>query len=97
MSKINRITFYEREKIEHYLKRGKSYRVIGKKLCREHTDISREVKRNGGPYLPYCAKDAQRIHEARRQKKNKKKLEKNGNEKLREYVKEKIKEDLSPD
>jgi len=48
MSKISRITFYERERIEYYLKQEKSYRDIGKKLNRQHTDISREVKRNGG-------------------------------------------------
>ncbi|PJA08648.1 hypothetical protein COX69_01750 [Candidatus Falkowbacteria bacterium CG_4_10_14_0_2_um_filter_48_10] len=97
MSKISRITFYERERIEYYLKQEKSYRDIGKKLNRQHTDISREVKRNGGVYLPYCAKDAQKVHEARLKKKNKKKLEKYGNEKLREYVKKKIEEDCSPD
>jgi len=45
MSKISRITFYEREKIELYLKMKKSHRWIGKKLCRSHTDISREIKR----------------------------------------------------
>lgn len=97
MSKISRITFYEREKIEYYLKKGISFREIGKKLCRQHTDISREVKRNGGPHLPYRAVDAQRVYESRLRKKNKKKLEKFQNQELREYVKEKIKEELSPD
>lgn len=49
MSKISRITFYEREKIELYLKMEKSYRWIGKKLKRSHTDISREINRNSSP------------------------------------------------
>ena len=58
MSKLSRITFYEREKIELYLKMKKSHRWIGRKLCRGHTDITREIKRNSGQYLPYRAVDA---------------------------------------
>lgn len=53
MPKISKITCYEREQIELYLKMGKSRRWIGKRLCREYTGISREVKRNSGDYLPY--------------------------------------------
>jgi len=97
MSKISRITFYEREKIELYLKMKKSYRWIGHKLCREHTDIMREVKRNSNKHFPYRATDAQRLQEARQLKKNRKKLEKYENRKLREYVISKLKDDNSPD
>jgi IS30 family transposase len=97
MPKIARITFYEREKIEYFLKLKKSFRQIGKMLCRDHTDISREVKRNGGPYLPYRAQDAQRINEARLKKKNRKKLEKYQYRKLKEYVVANLKDDFSPD
>jgi len=97
MSKISKITYYERQQIELYLKMGKSRRWIGKRLCREHTDISREVKRNSGDYLPYRAVHAQRIHEARQRKKNKKKLEKFEYAKLREYVVNKLNQNCSPD
>jgi IS30 family transposase len=97
MSKLSRITFYEREKIELYLRMKKSNRWIGKKLCRSHTDISREIKRNKGSYLPYRAVSAQRMHDARLEKKNKKKLEKLKHQKLKEYIVSNLKEDLSPD
>lgn len=97
MSKISRITFYEREKIELYLKMKKSHRWIGKKLCRSHTDITREINRNSNRYFPYRAIDAQRLHDARQLKKNRKKLEKFEHQKLKEYVVSNLQEDLSPD
>lgn len=97
MSKLSRITFYEREKIELYLKMKKSCRWIGRKLCRNHTDISREINRNSSNLFPYRAKDAQRLHDARLQKKNQKKLEKYKHKKLKDYVVKELKEDHSPD
>lgn len=97
MPRISKITYYEREQIELYLKMGKSRRWIGKRLRRSHTDISREVKRNSGAYLPYRAVHAQRIHEARRRKKSKKKLEKFEYAKLRQYVVDKLNQNRSPD
>ena len=95
MSKISKITYYEREQIELYLKMGKSRRWIGRRLCRGHTDISREVKRNSDAYLPYRAVHAQRLHDARQRKKNKKKLEKFEYAKLREYVVNKLNQNCS--
>lgn len=97
MSKLSRITFYEREKIELYVKMRKSHRWIGKRLCRSHTDISREVNRNSSNFFPYRAVDAQRLYEARLLKKNRKKLEKFENRKLKKYVIANLKNDLSPD
>lgn len=97
MPRILKITYYEREKIELYLRMGKSHRWIGKRLCRSHTDISREIKRNSGAYLPYRAVHAQRLHDARQRKKNKKKLEKFKYAKLREYVVNELNQDRSPD
>ena len=97
MSKLSRITFYEREKIELYLRMEKSHRWIGRKLCRGHTDISREINRNSSQLFPYRAIDAQRLHDARLRKKNQKKLEKLEYQKLKKYVISNLKEDLSPD
>jgi len=97
MSKLSRITFYEREKIELYLKMGKSQRWIGERLCRSHTDIIREVSRNSSPHFKYRAVDAQRLFAARQLKKNQKKLEKFSNRKLKEFVVTKLSEDFSPD
>ena len=97
MSKLSRITFYEREQIELYLKMKKSHRWIGRKICRGHTDISREINRNGSIYFPYCAIDAQRLHDARLLKKNRKKLEKFKYRNLKKYVVSNLQEDFSPD
>lgn len=97
MSKLSRITFYEREKIELYLKMKKSHRWIAKRLCRNHTDISREINRNSNQFFPYRAKDAQRLFEARQIKKNKKKLEKFEHRELKKYVVSNLRDDLSPD
>lgn len=97
MPKISKINYYEREKIELYLKMGRSYRWIGKRLCRSHTDISREVKRNSGVYLPYRAVSAQKIYESRQRKKNKKKLEKFKYAEVRDYVIKNLREDFSPE
>ena len=94
--KLSKITFYEREKIELYLKMGKSHRWIGRRLRRNHSDITREINRNSS-HFPYQAKDAQRIHEARQTKKNQKKLEKFKYHKLKDYVVSKLREDFSPD
>ncbi len=97
MPKISKITYYEREKIELYLKMGNSHRWIGKRLCRGHTDISREAKRNRGAYFPYRAVSAQRIHKSRQRKKNKKKLEKFEYAEVRKYVIKNLREDFSPE
>jgi len=83
---MQRITFYEREKIEVYLRMNKTMKWIANKLNRDYSVIKREVKRNKGDYFPYTAIVAQRIFEERQRKKNKRKLEKPENQELREYV-----------
>lgn len=94
---MQRVTFYEREKIELYLRMGKDYRWIGRRLKRDHTVISREAKRNSGNYSPYTAETAQRIFRQRKKKTNRRKLEKERNKDLKEYVVEQLEEDFSPE
>jgi len=94
---MQRITFYERQKIELYLRMSKTHRWIGKKLCRDHTVIDREVEKNSCFHTPYTAVSAQRIANLRAKKTNKRILEKNDNKKLKEYVEEKLREDWSPE
>lgn len=91
------ITFYEREKIESYLRMKKKKIWIAKKLNRDYSVIKREIKRNAGDYTPYIAKLAQEYYERRKQKTNKRKLEKYENKELVNYVKEKLKESWSPE
>ena len=91
------ITFYEREKIESYLRMKKKKIWIAKKLNRDYSVIKREIKRNSGEHTPYVAKLAQEYCERRKQKTNKRKLEKYENKELVNYVKEKLKESWSPE
>lgn len=89
-----KLTFYERQIIEVMLRVDRSYREIAKNLGRDHSVISREVKRNSGEICPYTAVVAQRIADEKSKKTNKRKLEKN--ESLRNFVVSKIRDDWSP-
>lgn len=92
---INRLTFYEREQIEYYLKHGRKVREIGRFLRRDHSVISREINRHTGNYLPYSAKASQDIAGRDARKTNKRKLDKD--ERLCAYVLARLKDDWSPD
>ena len=97
MSKGKEITFYEREKIETYLRMKKKRIWIAKKLNRDYSIIKREIKRNSGETLPYSATNAQHYAERRKKNTNKKKLDKYENKKLKEYVEEKLGDGWSPE
>jgi len=97
MPKGKEITFYERERIETYLRMNKKMTWIANKLCRDYSVIKREIKRNSGEVLPYCAVDAQSYAERRKKKTNKRKLEKYANEKLKEYVEKQLRDGWSPE
>ena len=97
MPKGKEITFFERERIETYLRMEKKKKWIAGKLCRDYSVIKREIKRNSGVILPYTAKDAQYYAERRKKKTNKRKLEKYENEKLKNFVEEKLGEGWSPE
>lgn len=97
MPKGREITLFEREQIETYLRMGKKKKWIADKLRRDYSVVKREIKRNSGEHLPYCAADAQDYAERRRKKTNKRKLEKWQNEKLAEYVTEELEDGKSPE
>lgn len=97
MSKGKEITFYERERIEVWLRMNKKKKWIANKLSRDYSVIKREIKRNSGEHLPYIAIDAQYYAKRRRRKTNKRKLEKWQNEKLVEYVTEQLNKGWSPE
>lgn len=94
---MQRITYFERQIIESGIRCNKSVRAIARSLNRDHRVLQREVNRNSGDILLYTAVSAQRIHESRQKKKNKKKLERLENKDLKKYIIEKIKEDWSPE
>ncbi len=89
------ITFYERQRIELYLKFKWGAREIGRRLKRCHSDISREIRRNKNKENRYIAAEAQKKADFQARKTNKRKLE--TNEALHDWVEKKLKEGWSPE
>ena len=90
-----RITQYEREIIEVWLRKGKSNRAIARQLNRDHRVVAREIERNSGMVLPYTAASAQRIALRSERNRTRKKLEKDPG--LKEYVVAQLRCDHSPE
>jgi IS30 family transposase len=97
MPKGKEITFFERQQIETYLRMRWKKTRIAKKLCRDYSIIKREIKRNSGEVMPYCAATAQSCADRRKRNTNKRKLEKYANEKLKKYVDDRLKDGWSPE
>ena len=97
MPRGREITFYERERIESYLRMRKKKTWIAQRLGRDYSIIKREIKRNSGEHTPYIAQDAQYYAERRKKKTNLRKLEKWQNEKLKEYVEKQLRDGWSPE
>lgn len=97
MPKGRELTFFEREKIETYLRMKKTKKWIARRLNRDYSIIKREIARNSGEYLPYNAVAAQTIAGRRKRKTNVRKLEKIGNERLSKYVEKRIRDGWSPE
>lgn len=93
---MQRITYYEREKIEWYLRRRFGIREISKKLNRDHSVVSREILRNSGQLNPYTASVAQAATERRKHEKHRRKLDEDRNFDLHFYVEQKLKQGWSP-
>lgn len=92
----NEFTFYERQRLEYWLRTKMSLRDISGLMKRAHTIISRELKRNGdGDRKKYRADVAQRLFEKRRHKQHKGKLDKYPE--LKRIVVAGLKEEWSPD
>jgi IS30 family transposase len=89
------LTFLQREWIELLNNKGYGPRTIGRFLKRDHTIISRELKRNTTPGKKYSAITAQKLADLKARKTNKRKLEKD--QQLHDYVVTQLSEGLSPD
>lgn len=92
---MGRLTKYDREQIEHYLRAGSSIREIARIMGRDHSVIVRELKRNRSPHFMYESSKADYFSQRRARKTNKRKLEKN--EKLYDYVLKCLEKDWSPE
>lgn len=91
------VTFFEREKIEVWLRMEKPKTWIARRLERDHSVIKREIARNKSPHRPYLAVRAHEYAERRKNNTNKRKLEKWQNVKLKEYVEEELGKGHSPE
>jgi len=89
-----RITYYERQRIEFYLRHKQSVRNIGRLLRRDHSIVSREIIRNKSDYFPYSADIAQKAANRKAKHTNTRKLDKD--KPLYRYVVAKLKEEWSP-
>lgn len=97
MPKGTPITYYEREKIEVWLRIKKRKVWIAEKLNRDYSVIKRGIKRNSGLYTPYLAVNARHYAARRKKDTNKRKLDKWQNVKLKEWVETQLQEGWSPE
>lgn len=92
----NNLTFYDRQKLEYWLRTKQSLRAVAHIMRRDHSVLVRELNRNAnGCRKKYRADTAQRLYEKRKRSQHKGKLDKQP--KLKEYVEEKLNEDWSPE
>lgn len=92
----NELTFYDRQKLQYWLRTKQSLRKIAGLMQKDHSVLSREIKRNGSyGRKGYRADTAQRLFENRRHKQRRSKMEKYP--KLKEYVLLNLREGWSPE
>ncbi len=92
----NNLKFYERQKLEYWLRSKQSIRVIAKIMRRDHSVLVRELKRNSdGSRKKYRADTAQRMFAKRVFKQHRGKLDKYPE--LKECVVNGLKKEWSPD
>jgi IS30 family transposase len=91
----NELKYYDRQKLEYWLRTRQSLRRIAKIMCRDVSVISREIQRNSSGRKKYRADVAQKKVEKRKHEKHAGKLDKHPE--LQEYVEERLLEDLSPE
>jgi len=92
----NNLTFYDRQKLEYWLRTKQSLRALARILGRDHSVLVRELKRNSdGDRKKYRADNAQRLFEKRVRKQHRGKLDKYPE--LKKMVVEGLKKEWSPD
>lgn len=92
---MGRLTTYDRERIEHWVRLGLGVREIARRVGRDHSVVSRELHRNRSPHFAYEANKAEYFSARRARKTNKRKLLKSAY--LREYVVSKLRQGWSPE
>lgn len=92
---MERLTSVEREQIASYRRQGLGVRELARRLGRNHSVVSRELRRNAGAVLPYNAAKAQSFAGRRAKRTNRHILAKDP--KLLEWVTARLWEDWSPE
>ena len=72
----NELTIYDRQKLQYWLRTKQSLRDLAKVIRKDHTVLSREIRRNGGNRTKYRADIAQALADKRRHQKRRGKLDK---------------------
>src|SRR3990167_6649527 len=72
----NELTIYDRQKLQYWLRTKQSLRDLAKVIRKDHTILSREIRRNGGDRTKYRADIAQALADKRRHQKRRGKLDK---------------------
>lgn len=90
-----RLTQADREHIEFYLRCKQGVRQIARLIRKDHSVVSREIRRNSSPFFPYSAKTAQASAERKAKLTDQMKLVKH--KELAEYVAKKLRQDWSPE
>lgn len=91
----NELTIYDRQKLQYWLRTKQSLREIAKIIHKDHSALSREIRRNGSDRKKYRADTAQILADKRRHKRRRGKLDKHLE--LKEFVVEHLKSDWSPE
>lgn len=91
----NELNLYDRERLQYWLRTTQSLRAIAKIIRKDHSVVSREIRRNGGNRKKYRADVAQALADKRRHQKRRCKLDKNLE--LKSYIVGRLKDDWSPE
>lgn len=90
-----RLTSVEREQLELMVRQHVGIRAMGRYLVRDHSVISRELRRNRGQFFPYTAAIAQQA--AVRKQRRRMKLKLDTYPLLRRHVESELRDHQSPD
>ena len=91
----NELTLYDRQKLQYWLRTRQSLREIAQLVRKDHSVLSRELRRNGGERKNYRADVAQARADKRRHQKRQGKLDKHPE--LKKFVVNQLQNDWSPE
>lgn len=90
-----RLTYVEREQLELWARQHVGIREMGRRLVRDHSVISRELRRHRGQFFPYMAAIAQQA--AARKQRRRTKLKLDTYPLLRRHIEDELRNHQSPD